>query len=163
MLNTFHKSLACQSVALLCVTLTLVGCGKDRSSATAAIAAGQAEQKNGRHSEAIQLFTDAMLVDPGNAEAVHLRAISYLTVNNEQAAMNDLRKAIKLRPDWAAPWHTRGVLHRKQGRNVTAIKDFTTAMRFDNTHTKSIMARGQLLLEMGDKDQALKDLSLIHI
>ena len=157
MLNTFHRSLACQSVALLCAALTLVGCGKDRSTAQTAIAAGQVEQQTGQHSQAIQSFTDAMLVDPDNAEAYHLRAISYLTVNNEKSAINDLHKAIKLKPDWADPWHTRGLLHRKQGRNVTAIKDFTTAIKFDNAHTKSIMARGRLLLELGDKDHALRD------
>ncbi|MFK7820310.1 MAG: tetratricopeptide repeat protein [Planctomycetaceae bacterium] len=140
------------------LVVAVAGCGDSKPEATAAITSGQVAKSHGQYADAIQEFTKALLRDPNNAEALNLRGQTYADVGNETAAIKDLQQAIKVSPDWADPWYHLAMVNRKAGNTVNAIKNFTQAINRNDRHTEALMARGELLWDMGDRNKALEDL-----
>ena len=116
--------------ALTCLLL-VSGCGRSSERAAEAVTDGLLRQKMQQHALAIEDFSKALLSDPKNAEAWCYRGRSYAAVGNPTAAANNLREAIRLKPEWPEPWWALGTLHRDQKKFVTAIRDFTAAIRLD--------------------------------
>ncbi|KAF0303860.1 Hsc70-interacting protein [Amphibalanus amphitrite] len=88
-----------------------------RSEAAAAFAEGE-------HQKAVDLYTEAIELNPGSALFHAKRAACYLKIKKPLAAMRDCDKAISINPDSAAAYNL-------LGRWEEAAKDLRTACKLD--------------------------------
>ncbi|WP_185964326.1 tetratricopeptide repeat protein [Aliikangiella marina] len=64
---------------------------------------------NGEYSKAINLLTQAILIEPDNEQAFFERGMAYLELNNEPDALADFDRALQINPEYsgARDWRSR--------------------------------------------------------
>eukprot|EP00095_Tigriopus_kingsejongensis_P011319 snap_masked-scaffold1444_size41037-processed-gene-0.1 protein:Tk11319 transcript:snap_masked-scaffold1444_size41037-processed-gene-0.1-mRNA-1 annotation:"hsc70-interacting protein" len=98
--------------------------GEKRGEALAAFSEGQWDQ-------AIDLFTQAVLLNPQNAVVFAKRGASFLKLKKPKACIRDCDRAIELNPDSAPAYKNRGRAHRLLGNFVEAARDLRQACKID--------------------------------
>ncbi|RXG70103.1 Hsc70-interacting protein [Armadillidium vulgare] len=81
--------------------------------------------------KAVDLYTEAIKLNPGSAMLYAKRASVLLKQNRVTAALRDCDEAIKLNPDSASAYKFRGRSHRLLGNWLEAAKDLRLACRLD--------------------------------
>ena len=94
---------------------------------TEAIGAFQCEE----FESAIQLFTEAINLNPGAAVLYAKRGQAYLKLQKPNACIRDCTQALALNPDSAAAYKFRGRAHRLLGQWEEAAKDLRSAAKID--------------------------------
>jgi suppressor of tumorigenicity protein 13 len=94
-------------------------------------ASAQAALSDGDVTTAIQLFTEAILLNPGSAAYYAKRATCYLRLEKPNACIRDCDRAIELNPDNALAYKTRGRANRLLGQWENAAHDLATACTID--------------------------------
>ena len=87
-------------------------------------------------------------------EAYFNRAKVRQELDSADAAMQDYRKAIELRPDYAKAFHNLAILEDKAGNQKVAIDLLIKATEFDTDNWKSYWKLGQIYAEMNDMSSA---------
>lgn len=64
-------------------------------------AQGNKAFSSGDYSAAVDLFSQAIQMDPSNHVLYSNRSAAYCSLKNYQQALDDAEKAIKVKPDWA--------------------------------------------------------------
>ena len=123
----------------------------------------QAWLERGRHlmngeqfGAAIQDFTRALVVNPGNAEALFGRARGWVRTGDLQKAMLDCDESLVSRPTKEA-YSLRGDLWMRLDNLDQAISDFETAGRFDEEVATAYEKRAEKRREAGEVDDANTD------
>jgi len=91
----------------------------------------QAALSDGEFEKAIQLFTEAILINPGAAAFFSKRASCYLKTSKPNACIRDCDRAIELNPDNALAYKYRGRAWRLLGSWENAAKDLAMACKLD--------------------------------
>lgn len=84
------------------------------------------EDKNPR--EALRLAQDAQKKLPQEALFAYLEARSHQALQNQDAGLKALDRAVQLNPDWFLFWLERGLAHEKMGKKQLAQKDLNRSM-----------------------------------
>nr|KAG5676111.1 hypothetical protein PVAND_005965 [Polypedilum vanderplanki] len=92
---------------------------------------GAAAYSNGDYEDAINFYTQAILLNPTHALYFAKRAQSFLKLKKPNAAIRDCDHAIKLNPDNASAYKFRGRAHRLLGNWEEAAKDLRQACKLD--------------------------------
>ena len=79
-----------------------------------------------RGAEAAASFGKVLRIDPNDAAALLQRGLALLPTD-PAAALRDLDAAIRVSPNWAAAWATRGQAQEKLGRREAASADYRRA------------------------------------
>jgi len=87
---------------------------------------GLALAELGRTEAAREAFGRTIRLDPGDAQA-HLRRALTRADGDPRGALSDLDAAVRLAPDWAAAWATRGRLQERMGDAEAAMRDYRRA------------------------------------
>lgn len=95
-----------------------------RSEALAAFSEGEWQK-------AIDLFTEAIKINPNSSVAFAKRGTCYLKLKKPNACIRDCDRAIQLNNDSAAAHKFRGRAHRLLGNFVKAAKDLRDACKID--------------------------------
>jgi suppressor of tumorigenicity protein 13 len=90
-----------------------------------------ASYSNGEFEDAINFYTQAILLNPISALFFAKRAQSFLKLKKPNAAIRDCNHAIKLNPDNASAYKFRGRAHRLLGNWEDAAKDLRQACKLD--------------------------------
>ncbi|GAB6027262.1 Hsc70-interacting protein [Chamberlinius hualienensis] len=91
----------------------------------------QAAFLEGDFAKAIQLYTEAIKLNPSVAVYFAKRASAFLKLQKPNACIKDCNRAIELNPDNAAAYKFRGRAHRLLGNWEEAVKDLATACKID--------------------------------
>lgn len=119
-----------------------------KADARAAIERGIKYRDNEDYDRAIKEFTEAVKLDPDNADAYHCRAHIYLCSVTQQ-----MYEVAKLGPN-----DTDGKpVEIKFNVLETAIKDFNAAIRLDPKNPDVYVGRGSAYSALGKLDKAVKD------
>ena len=109
-------------------------------------------------------FTDAIRLDPKNAELYGSRGTAYGVMGANGLALDDLTEAIRLDPKLAKAYRVRAMVYGNMGYNEAAIADFTEAIRLDPKCAPAYAERGtayafrgKALGIKGDNDKAIAD------
>ncbi|XP_016287058.1 putative protein FAM10A4 [Monodelphis domestica] len=107
---------------------------------------------NGEFQKALELFTEAIKLNPWLAILYTLRASIFIELQKPNAAIRDCTKAIELNPHTSEPYKWRGKAHRLLGHWEDAARDLTLSckLNFDedaNAVLKEIQPRIQRILE----------------
>ena len=120
------------------------------------IVRGKHLMKGSQYGAAIQDFTRALIVNPGNTDALTGRATAWMATGDLQKAMLDCDESIVLRSTQEA--HSlRGDLWMRMENFDNAISDFETAGRFDEQVAVAYEKRADDRREAGQAEDAKTD------
>jgi tetratricopeptide (TPR) repeat protein len=108
---------------------------------------------------AIAEFTEAIRLNPNDADAYVGRGAAYYRKGDYDRAIADCTQAIRLDPDNAAACYNRGLAYRDKGDNDRAIADFSQAIRIEPNLALACYNRGLAYGYKGDNDRAIADFS----
>lgn len=91
--------------------------------------------------KALNLFTEAIKLNPCVAILFAKRASVYIKMQKPNAAIRDCDRAIKINPDSAQPYKWRGKAHRLLGHWEEAAKDLATACKLDYDEDASALLK----------------------
>jgi tetratricopeptide (TPR) repeat protein len=78
-------------------------------------------------------------------------------MGQRQRALTDLSQAVRLKPDHAAAFHSRGQLYAARGEADLAVGDYSAALRIEPALTAAYVNRAKALCACGRLDEALAD------
>ena len=129
----------------------------------------------GKHDDAIKLYTEAIDLKPDNAAAYnwrgairHSKAIIkiYNDKNNSEGeklrvqALDDLNRAIQLKPDYSEAYSNRGFLNYMAKNYPASIKDFNSAVEFNPNYAQNYIYRSLYWRQIAkDNARGLADLN----
>ncbi|XP_037657368.1 hsc70-interacting protein-like [Choloepus didactylus] len=96
---------------------------------------------DGELQKAINLFTDAIKLNPRLAILYAKRASVFIKLQKPNAAIRDCDRAIEINPDSAQPYKWRGKAHRLLGHWEEAAHDLALACKLDYDEDASAMLK----------------------
>ena len=115
-----------------------------------------AKKDKGNIHGAISDFTEAINLNPYDANIYGHRALAKYELGDHQGAIADYSKAIHLSPD-ANNYYSRGNVKQEVGDKQGSIADFTEAIRLKPDHTDAYFLRGLEKADLGDQQGAIVD------
>lgn len=85
------------------------------------------------------------------------RALTFYTLQQTEAALEDLTRAIKLDPTYALAFHNRGIVFSNLQSTQAAIEDFTKALEINPSYAPAYYNRGVNRSKKHETAQALDD------
>ena len=119
--------------------------------------AGNAWLLAGRADSAIASFTEALGIDPFDADLLTDRARALALKQNWAKAESDLSAALLVSPDRADLYVLRGSARHAQGHTADARADFDRALRLQPRNGDALLERGTMKFEAGDRAGARAD------
>ncbi|MGA2783039.1 MAG: tetratricopeptide repeat protein [Smithella sp.] len=99
----------------------------------------------------IELFSHALKVTDDNWLAYNIRGIEYSNLGNDRQAIEDLNRAIEIKPGYAEAYYNKGNVYIKLlGQYKIAIDNFNEAIRLKPDFTKAYGNRGVAYFMQGD-------------
>jgi len=123
------------------------------------LARGKKQLKKFQYAEAIQKFTEAIKLDPKDADNYNWRCEAYIRSGDYQNALKDITEALRLDPKSEVYYHNRGFIYYYLNDYQNALKDFSETIRRDPTTVENYFWRGLTYEKSGDYQNALKDYS----
>jgi tetratricopeptide (TPR) repeat protein len=107
-----HMQKFCLCISIL-VLSAIIGCAITACDKTkeAYIKQGVANVKLKKYNQAIEDFSQAIKLDPNNAEYYYKRGVTYGNLNQHQKAIEDFNEAIRLNPKYAEAYSNRGFVY----------------------------------------------------
>ncbi|MFA5794251.1 MAG: tetratricopeptide repeat protein [Candidatus Brocadiia bacterium] len=115
-------------------------------------AAGQRD-----YQQALELFDQAIKVDPSNYEAYTNRGVCYAALGQIDQAIKDLNEAIKLNPKNVGAYANRASLYYSKKDYVRAIEDTSAALRLNPRDTGAGITRAASYYNTNEFDKAIND------
>ena len=112
---------------------------------------------------AIAYYNEIISTDPVNtsivSDAYYNRGAAYSTVGKYDRAIEDLTKAIELRPNDPGAYHNRGATYNDKKKYELAIKDFNEAINLRPDDASLYNARGVAHIGKHEYEFAISDFS----
>ena len=106
---------------------------------------------------AIEVYSQAIDLNPCVASFYNNRGIAYDETNKNNYAIKDYNTAIQLKPDYADAYYNRGLTYDLKGEIDLAIKDYNTTIQLKPDYPNSYYNRGVAYGKKGETDLAIKD------
>jgi TPR repeat/Glycosyltransferase family 9 (heptosyltransferase) len=106
---------------------------------------------------AIQLFDQAILLDPSRAEPYYKRANAYKDLDQNEAAIASYDQAIERRPHYAHAYCNRGVVEQALGRMEAAYLSYARAIALDPADFMAPYNRALLMQDCSRWEEAIAD------
>jgi tetratricopeptide (TPR) repeat protein len=107
--------------------------------------------------QAIADFTQALRLDPDNANAYNERGSAYAAKGDYDQALADYNQAIRLDPNDTHAYNNRGLAYAKKKDYDRAIADYNQAIRLNSNNAAAYNNRGSSYFEKKDYDRAIAD------
>ena len=111
----------------------------------------------GKTGEAIEIYSQAIELNPHHAFAYNNRGIAYDRNHEVNKALEDYGEAIQLKNDYVEAYYNRGTVYGENGKIDLAIKDYGKAIKLDPRLARAYSHRGNAYQEKNEIDQAIKD------
>lgn len=139
-----------------CICLILAGCDFSAAESDRQLAEGLTKAQAGKYTEALKFFDEAIRTDPENAAAFYNRGVLRLQqLSNAGGAIDDLNRAVELRPDWAEAHKHLGVALLETGRERQAFEELKKAMDLGIKSAGAAYRVGQLNEKAGHYREAI--------
>jgi serine/threonine protein kinase/lipoprotein NlpI len=130
--------------------------------ANAALNRANQLQRSGDNRQAIEVYTDAIRLDPALVNAYTGRGLSYYRLGDRDRAFDDYSTAIRLEPNTkrtSIPYLNRAIVWRERGNSERAFEDIDNSLRLDPKFHLAFNTRGNLHYDKRDYDRAIGDYS----
>ena len=115
--------------------------------------------------DAIPAFGLVIRILPDLAQGYHGRGVAYYNESKEkdndnlfEPALEDLDKALELKPDFAEAYKDRALLHRDLGDTENALSDLDKAIEIGPFFAEAYKDRALLHRDLGDTEKAISDM-----
>jgi tetratricopeptide (TPR) repeat protein len=124
----------------LSITIGLSACGVQRSNFVNDQGLEKARQKdwNGARKD----YSEAIRLNPNNANAYNNRGIAYDLLKQYQKAIADYTQVIRLNPNLADAYFNRGTAYNKLKEYQKALADYTQVIRLKPKYADAYLNRG---------------------
>lgn len=122
------------------------------------------EEGEGEYKEpvkAVNLLSEAIMLDPENAFSYNLRGIAYSNLGRYDEALQDYSKAINLSPDFSWAYENRAMAYVIIGQCMRAIEDYNHAIGLNPRSRGSYFGRGDAYECLGQYEEAVRDYSKV--
>jgi Tfp pilus assembly protein PilF len=109
------------------------------------------------YDRAIEIFTQAINIDPDYARAYMNRGSVYQEKGAYELALRDFNQAIKLDLNYSNALLNRGYFYMKNGKDELALSDLTKAIELDPNNAQAYCNRGVIYFNRGNYAYALAD------
>jgi tetratricopeptide (TPR) repeat protein len=109
------------------------------------------------HIRAIADYTQALWLNPNDAEAYKNRGLVYSRLEYYHEAIEDYTHSLQLNPDDAVVYYSRGYARFKLKDYMGAIADYTQAVQLNPNDPTAYYYRGLAYAEIEDYRQAVED------
>ncbi|MCZ6628161.1 MAG: tetratricopeptide repeat protein [SAR324 cluster bacterium] len=92
---------------------------------------GNLRLEDGKYQEALAEFDIQLQVAPLSTKGQLGRGLALMGLGEFNAALQAINYAIDLKPDFAAAYANRGILHDKMSRHEQALQDYRKALKLD--------------------------------
>ena len=113
--------------------------------------------RNQDYRTVVSIWEDTLRKCPENARAHSNLATHFLLECHYGRAIEEASAAIRLRPDAALPYNTRGNAYQQLGRYAEAIADHTRAIALEPDHASGYINRANAYVQVGRYNLALAD------
>jgi|GEM_PF-1256466 len=113
--------------------------------------------QDGDKKEAIEEFTQALRLNPNNANTYFNRGFVRSDLGDKKGALDDYNQALRLNPNDADTYNSRGNVRRDLGDKKGALDDYNQALRLNPNDADAYYNRGIVRSDLGDKKGALDD------
>jgi Flp pilus assembly protein TadD len=104
---------------------------------------------------AIELYDQAIALDPARAEPYYKRANALKNLGRLQAALASYDQAIRRKPDYAYAYCNRGVIQQSLGLGAAALASYDRAISIDGTDAMAHYNRAILMQDYSRWEEAL--------
>ena len=118
---------------------------------------GWTSHSAGDDEEAVQDFSQAILLKPDFAQALNNRGGVYAILGKLDLALKDCNRAVELMPTVARARINRGNIFFQTHRLSEAIADYDEAIRLNRNFAEAYANRARAWLELNDYDNAWAD------
>ena len=108
----------------------------------------------GKVIEAIQLYSDALELNPNHPDIYSDRGVAHLHNMDKEKCFRDLNKALDLQPNYSYRYAARGYAKNNFGDTPGAILDYEKAVELDPDDAVALNNLGLLLEQQGYKKAA---------
>jgi tetratricopeptide (TPR) repeat protein len=114
----------------------------------------------GKMTEAVELYSNALEIDPDNADVLAYRGLSKFYLKDYVGAMMDATRAGQIDPKWGFPFYVVGRCLLVQHDYEKAVAEFTTCLKWKE-FKNAYLYRGQAHYRLKNYSQALSDLNQV--
>ena len=118
---------------------------------------GNANIRTGRHDNAIADYSEALKLEPTDADIYNNRGNALRRKGQYDRAIADYNEAIKLAPNDPDPVNGRGNAYFNKGDRERALEDFNRAIKLDPDTVQAYFNRARVREDKGDLYAALTD------
>lgn len=118
---------------------------------------GLAAHERGDYDQAIRDYTEAIRINPENADAYYSRGFAYHRKGDYDEEIRDYDQAILINPNYAKAYDARGLAHHNKGDYARAIQDYNEAIRISPEDANAYNNRCWTYGLMRRPDDALRD------
>ncbi len=120
-------------------------------------AEGEDKYKKGDYPGAIEAYSQAIQLNPNNAQAYNERGNARYMLGDKQAALTDYDQALKIDPNYAPAYTNRGNARDDLGDKQGAIADYDKSLKINPNDANTHYNRGITRSRLGDKQGAIAD------
>ena len=88
---------------------------------------GNEKYEKGDYQGAVAAFTQAILLNPSDAQAYYNRGIARSSLGDKQGEIADYNQALRISPNYAKAYYNRGVARSDLGDKQGAVADYDQA------------------------------------
>ena len=118
---------------------------------------GMSSSNKGNHQQAIEYYSNAILLNPQTVPAYINRGVSYEITKNYESAIQDYHAVLKLDPEHPGAYNNLGVVYFYQGDYKQAIQYYNRAIELGST--MALCNRGEAWLHLAEWEKAKDDLT----
>jgi tetratricopeptide (TPR) repeat protein len=124
---------------------------------------GLALARQAQYDRSLAEFTQALKINPQDAEAYNNRGSIYTLQGHYAQAVADFAKALELKPRYAKAYYNRALAYYYQGKYDQAINDLTKAIELKPKDVASYNNRGLAYMQKGQYERAIDDFNVATI
>lgn len=118
--------------------------------------AGVMAYHNGRYEKAIEMFENAIKLDPEFTEAFNNLGLTYTEINEEKKATEAFKKAIEFNPELAATYNNLGYVFYRLGSYQEAIEMYNEAIGRSKNNSSAYTNLGNAYYKMDRIEEAIE-------
>ena len=113
----------------------------------------------GRHEEAVKLITQALKINPADAQAQGNLGLAYQHMGNVKLAESCFRKSIEIGGKTRTIFISLGNILRESGRASEAVQVYESTLKVDGNYPECWTNLSQALVEIGEFERAFQAVS----
>lgn len=114
-------------------------------------------QKTGQSSSAMTDYTQAVRLDPTNAQLQDEVGFYLFSMGEIETAQQHIEQAVKIDPEFVAAWNHLGLIQITAGELTKARKTLSTAIKIKPDYVDALINRGFAAYQLKQFDKALAD------